>query len=48
MAVGLGMTLEEWKDLRNQVDDSFWVMRVIGSPLFLACTTIIFAAYDLI
>lgn len=30
MAVGLGMTSEEWKDLRAQVDDSFWVMRVIG------------------
>jgi hypothetical protein len=30
MAVGLGMTPEEWQDLRNQVDDSFWVMRAIG------------------
>lgn len=30
MAVGLGMTEEEWQDLRGQVDDSFWVMRVIG------------------
>jgi len=30
MANGLGMSLEEWEDLRKQVDDSFWVMRVIG------------------
>lgn len=30
MALGLGMTDEEWKDLKAQVDDSFWVMRVIG------------------
>lgn len=30
MAVGLGLTSEEWRDLRAQVDDSFWVMRVIG------------------
>ncbi|KAF8158286.1 hypothetical protein B0H34DRAFT_657043 [Crassisporium funariophilum] len=32
MSEGLGMTREEWKDLRKQVDDSFWVMRVIGYP----------------
>ncbi|KAF8073601.1 hypothetical protein FPV67DRAFT_1620840 [Lyophyllum atratum] len=32
MALGLGMTSEEWWDLRKQVDDSFWVMRVIGYP----------------
>jgi len=30
MAAGLGMTSEEWQDLRAKVDDSFWVMRVIG------------------
>jgi hypothetical protein len=30
MADGLGMTPEEWSDLRAQVDDSFWVMRAIG------------------
>ena len=30
MSIGLGMTREEWNDLRSQVDDSFWVMRVIG------------------
>ena len=30
MAEGLGMTKEEWRELRSQVDDSFWVMRVIG------------------
>ncbi|KAF8798792.1 Clavaminate synthase-like protein [Phlegmacium glaucopus] len=32
IAEGLGMTKEEWRELRNQVDDSFWVMRVIGYP----------------
>ncbi|KZT34373.1 Clavaminate synthase-like protein [Sistotremastrum suecicum HHB10207 ss-3] len=32
MSVGLGMTREEWKQLRSQVDHSFWVMRVIGYP----------------
>lgn len=31
MSVGLGMTREEWQELRSQVDDSFWVMRVIGT-----------------
>lgn len=30
MSVGLGMTPEEWDDLKRKVDDSFWVMRVIG------------------
>ncbi|EIN12600.1 Clavaminate synthase-like protein [Punctularia strigosozonata HHB-11173 SS5] len=32
MAVGLGMTHEEWEQLKSQVDESFWVMRVIGYP----------------
>ncbi|RXW23388.1 hypothetical protein EST38_g2450 [Candolleomyces aberdarensis] len=32
MAVGLGLTEEEQQDLLNKVDDSFWVMRVIGYP----------------
>jgi len=32
MADGLGMSPEEWEELRKQVDDSFWVMRVIGYP----------------
>ncbi|KAJ7134614.1 Clavaminate synthase-like protein [Mycena epipterygia] len=32
MAIGLGMTPDEWQDLRSQVDDSFWVMRAIGYP----------------
>ncbi|KAH8104555.1 Clavaminate synthase-like protein [Cristinia sonorae] len=32
MALGLGMSPEEWKDLRSKVDDSFWVMRIIGYP----------------
>ena len=31
MSIGLGMTRDEWEDLRSQVDDSFWVMRVIGT-----------------
>ena len=31
MAYGLGMDAEEWHELRAQVDDSFWVMRIIGS-----------------
>jgi len=31
MAVGLGATPEEWEELKGNVDDSFWVMRVIGS-----------------
>jgi hypothetical protein len=30
MSVGLKMTTEEWLELRAQVDDSFWVMRIIG------------------
>lgn len=34
MADGLGMTDPEWVDLRNQVDDSFWVMRAIGLSPF--------------
>ncbi|KAI0034630.1 Clavaminate synthase-like protein [Vararia minispora EC-137] len=32
MATGLGMTSDEWEILRAQVDDSFWVMRIIGYP----------------
>ncbi|KAI0372124.1 Clavaminate synthase-like protein [Pilatotrama ljubarskyi] len=32
MATGLGMTPDEWAELRSKVDDSFWVMRVIGYP----------------
>lgn len=30
MAVGLGLSEEERQNLLNQVNDSFWVMRVIG------------------
>ena len=30
LADGLGMTETEWEDLRGMMDDSFWVMRVIG------------------
>ena len=32
MAVGLGMDEGEWKELRHQMDNSFWVMRIIGYP----------------
>ncbi|KAK6909611.1 hypothetical protein L486_00740 [Kwoniella mangroviensis CBS 10435] len=32
MADGLGMTSEEWDELGGMVNDSFWVMRVIGYP----------------
>ncbi|KAI0761969.1 hypothetical protein BD413DRAFT_586803, partial [Trametes elegans] len=32
MAAGLGLSPEEWAELRNKVDDSFWVMRIIGYP----------------
>ncbi|KAF5338932.1 hypothetical protein D9611_008716 [Ephemerocybe angulata] len=32
MAAGLGLTESETQDLLNQVDESFWVMRVIGYP----------------
>jgi len=32
MANGLGMTSEDWAELKLQVDKSFWVMRVIGYP----------------
>ena len=32
MAVGLGATAEEWEELKGNVDDSFWVMRIIGYP----------------
>lgn len=30
MADGLGMSEDEWMELRGMVDESFWVMRVIG------------------
>jgi hypothetical protein len=33
LSVGLGMTVTEWQDLRSRMDDSFWVMRVIGAAL---------------
>ena len=28
--MGLGMTDAEWEDLKSQVDDSFWVLSIIG------------------
>lgn len=30
MADGLGMKDEEWGELSRMVEDTFWVMRVIG------------------
>ena len=30
MATGLGMTNAEWEDLKAEIDDSFWVLRIIG------------------
>lgn len=42
MAVGLGMTPDEWQELRTEVDDSFWVMRAIGLEcLCLLCIWIV-------
>ncbi|KAJ3486664.1 hypothetical protein NLI96_g4073 [Meripilus lineatus] len=32
MSMGLGMTQNEWLDLKASVNDSFWVMRIIGYP----------------
>ncbi|EIW80964.1 Clavaminate synthase-like protein [Coniophora puteana RWD-64-598 SS2] len=32
MAIGLGMAKDEWEALKHEVDDSFWVMRIIGYP----------------
>ncbi|KDQ25785.1 hypothetical protein PLEOSDRAFT_1097555 [Pleurotus ostreatus PC15] len=33
VAFGLGMTPDEWQQLRGQVDDGFWGLRTIGSTL---------------
>ena len=30
MAMGIGMTNAEWEDLKAQIDDSFWILRIIG------------------
>jgi hypothetical protein len=30
MAMGLGMTDAEWEDLKALIDDSFWLLRIIG------------------
>ncbi|KAH9969598.1 Clavaminate synthase-like protein [Russula dissimulans] len=32
MATGLGLTDAEWESLKAQVDDGFWVLRIIGYP----------------
>lgn len=36
--MGLGMTDAEWEDLKAKVDDSFWVMRIIGLSAVLRCS----------
>lgn len=33
MADGLGVTPEEWKDLKEKIEESFWVLRIIGSSI---------------
>lgn len=33
MAAGLGSTTTEWQELQSQIDESFWVMRVLGSRI---------------
>lgn len=40
MAAGLGVTSEEWEELKGSIDNSFWVLRVIGSPFFLPIVVI--------
>jgi hypothetical protein len=42
MADGLGMSPEEWQELRSQVDDSFWVMRVIGRSIRRSWSWVVF------
>ncbi|KAI6128805.1 hypothetical protein EDD17DRAFT_1149992 [Pisolithus thermaeus] len=32
MANGLGLSEDEWKELRSQVENSFWIVRAIGYP----------------
>ena len=39
MATGLGMSTDEWAQLRNKVDESFWVMRVIGVYYAIFCVS---------
>jgi hypothetical protein len=41
MAHGLGMSNDEWLELRKKIDDSFWVMRVIGKHAFPTETQIL-------
>ncbi len=35
MATGLGMVNAEWEDFKAQIDDSFWVLRIIGLLVML-------------
>ena len=37
MADGLGVNEDEWAELRSQIDDSFWVMRIIGGFVTYIC-----------
>lgn len=39
--MGLGMTDAEWDDLKAQVDDSFWVLRIIGPLGFPALSYVV-------
>lgn len=41
------MTSEEWEDLKSQVDDSFWVMRIIGQSQCITPYILSEAAYQL-
>ena len=40
MAQGLGLTASEWEDLKSKVDDSFWVMRIIGMDISHVCLSL--------
>jgi hypothetical protein len=47
MSVGLGMTSEEWEQLKSQVDDSFWVMRIIGTVMmYKICMSVLMVSLD--
>ena len=41
MAVGLGMTPEEREELKGNVDDSFWVMRIIGLWIYFPLVLVV-------
>ena len=41
MAAGLGVTSEEWEELKGNIDNSFWVLRVIGWVPFVPIVVIV-------